>query len=197
MAGNLKLEGKVLKKAENLLKRFCEFLDKHEIPYVLEGGTLLGVMREKRLLPWDNDMDITVTEEYGQKLLSLRKEIWKIGFRVRERYHNKDLGPFKDGDLRLFKISTRKFYFFKDLGLLDIFVKKKENDKYFWVVGINNPVLKSVDARYYENFTTVDFQGSKLSIPKDYDDYLTCRYGDWRTPVKEWNFKKDDKAIVK
>ena len=30
------------------------------IPYWLEGGTLLGIIRENRLLPWDNDMDISM-----------------------------------------------------------------------------------------------------------------------------------------
>jgi len=26
---------------------------------------------------------------------------------------------------------------------------------------------------------------------------LTYRYGDWKTPIKKWNFKKDDRAIKK
>ena len=81
--------------------------------------------------------------------------------------------------------------------MLDIFIKTKESGKYFWVVGIKNPVLKSVEARYYENFSSVKFNDADLSIPYDYDDYLTCRYGAWKTPVKEWDFKKDDNAIVK
>ena len=83
------------------------------------------------------------------------------------------------------------------MGLLDIFIKKKDEGKYFWVVGIKNPVLKSVDAKFYDERTTIDFKGHKYFIPKDYEEYLTCRYGDWKIPQKEWNFKTDDKAIVK
>jgi len=29
-----------------------------------------------------------------------------------------------------------------------------------------------------------DFKGITLKIPRDYDEFLTFQYGDWRTPVK-------------
>lgn len=197
MSGTIKLEGKIAKIAEKMLIEICKVLEKQGIPYVLEGGTLLGIVRENRLLPWDNDLDITITDEYLKKLLKAKKYLWLAGYRTRIRFHNRDIGPFKTGQVRLIKISTRKFFFIKGIKLLDIFIKTKESGKYFWVVGIKNPVLKSVDSHYYENFSTINFNENKLSIPYDWDAYLTYRYGDWKTPVKEWNFKKDDNAIVK
>ena len=142
-------------------------------------------------------MDITITDNFLEDLLKTKKYLWWAGLRTRVRFHNRDLGPFKKGQPRLIKISTRKFFFIKDIKLLDIFIKTKESGKYYWVVGIKNPILKSVDARYYENFTKVNFREMDFSIPYDYNDYLTFRYGDWKKIVKEWNFKKDDNAIVK
>jgi phosphorylcholine metabolism protein LicD len=197
MSGDIKLEGKIAEIAEKMLLKICEILEKEKIPYVLEGGTLLGIVREKRLLPWDNDLDITITDDYLEKLLKAKKYMWLAGFRTRVRFHNRDIGPFKKGQVRLIKVSTRKFFFIKGIKLLDIFIKTKESGQYFWVVGVKNPVLKSAEARYYEKFATVGFNNAKLSIPYDFDDYLSYRYGDWKKPVKEWNFKKDDNAIVK
>jgi len=196
MSGNLKLEGEIAEIAEKMLIKICGVLKKRGIPYVLEGGTLLGIVREKRLLPWDNDLDITITDDYLKNLLKARKYMWLAGYRTRIKYHKNDIGPFKKGTVRMMKVSTRKFLFVKGIKLLDIFIKTKEAGKYFWVVGIKSPVLKSVDAHYYEKFSNVNFKGADLSVPYDLDDYLTSRYGDWKTPVKQWDFRKDDNAIV-
>ncbi len=197
MAGKLKLEGDLLNKALKMLKKVSNIFDDNSISYVLEGGTLLGIIRENRLLPWDNDLDITITEDFIPQLLKVRHKIWKAGFRTRIRYHKKNIGPFKKGEIRMMKIQTRKYYFFKDKSLLDIFIKRKSEGKYFWTVGAKNPVLKSVDAKFYENFSTVNFNDYNYSIPKEFEEYLTCRYGNWKITQKEWNFKKDDKAIIK
>lgn len=196
MSGDLKLEGRIAKIAEKMLVKICKVLEKQNIPYVLEGGTLLGIVRENRLLPWDNDLDITVTADYLEEVLQAKKFMWLAGYRTRVRFHTKDIGPFKKGQIRMIKVSTRKFFFVKGIKLLDIFIKTKQDGKYFWVVGIKNPVLKSVEAHFYEKFSTVKFSGTELSIPYNCDEYLTSRYGDWKTPIKVWDFKKDDNAIV-
>lgn len=58
-------------------------------------------------------------------------------------------------------------------------------------------MLKSVPCHYYENFARHNFEGYDYSIPAKTDEYLTCRYGDWRQTVKDYDYTKDDKAIVK
>jgi len=196
MSGSLKLVGEVAITAEKLMLTLCKMLNKRKIPYVLEGGTLLGIIREQRLLPWDNDVDLTITEDSLEDILKLRKFIWLAGYRTRVRTNNKDQGPCKKNSVRLMKVQTRKYVITKGFNLLDIFVKTKSDGKYFWTVGRKDPVLKSVEAHFYENLTTINFKNTELSIPRDYEDYLTARYGDWRTPVKEWDFQKDDKALV-
>jgi competence CoiA-like predicted nuclease len=79
---------------------------------------------------------------------------------------------------------------------LDIFIKREKNGFAYWSVSARNPVLKSVDAKFYRNRTTCTFLSEEFTIPQQTDEYLTFRYGDWRIPKKEWNFKKDDQAIV-
>ena len=194
MSGDLKLEGKNGVVAVKMLKRVSRILEKNNIPYILEAGTLLGVIRENRLLPWDNDVDVTITRPYEKCLL---KNIWKLrffGYQVRVKYYTKDLKFFKSKELRIIKIRyLNPFKFFRRDVVLDIFIKRKIGDEYYWTEGLNPPVLKAVPSTFYDNLTQIIFMNKKFSIPKDYKGYLECHYGkDWRIPVKEWDFRTSD-----
>lgn len=196
MAGNLKLTGKIADIALKMLLETCKVFDKYEIKYILEGGTLLGIIRENRLLPWDNDLDLTIKSPDLDKLIKARWSLWKRGFRTRIRYYKEDVGPFKKGEVKIMKIQTRKFFLFKGFTLLDVFIKKRVDDKYFWTVGGKKIVLKSAPANFYEELKKIDFNGYSYSIPEDVEEYLTYRYGKWQEPKKDWNYTKDDNAIV-
>lgn len=54
-----------------LLKEFDSICKKHHITYYLEGGSLLGAVRHKGFLPWDDDVDLCITRAEWQKLLAV------------------------------------------------------------------------------------------------------------------------------
>jgi len=48
----------------------------------------------------------------------------------------------------------------------------------------------------FNNFWTVILAGYRFNIPAQTEDYLILVYGEnWRTPVKEFNWKTDHKCI--
>ena len=89
-----------------------------------------------------------------------------------------------------------KYFVLKEYSLMDIFIKYDIDGKYQWTVSDKKPVLKKSPKRYYDERTYYKFKDQKYAVPKDYIGYLRYHYGeDWKTPIKEWNFRTDDNCI--
>ena len=61
---NKKLSLKEVQKYEfEILEYFKEFCEKHNLRYYLAGGTLIGAVRHKGFIPWDDDVDVYMPYE--------------------------------------------------------------------------------------------------------------------------------------
>lgn len=59
---------------KKILYETVKFLDKNHIKYYLWGGTLLGAIRHKGFIPWDDDIDIIVPRPDYNRMINLLNE---------------------------------------------------------------------------------------------------------------------------
>ena len=58
-----------------------DIFDRHDIPYFICAGTLLGALRNKGFIPWDDDFDLYCFDDYYDKALeALNEELPKNMF---------------------------------------------------------------------------------------------------------------------
>ena len=65
----------------NIAEVFDKICAKHDIPYYMLGGTMLGAIRHKGFIPWDDDMDFGVPFEHYSRLINILEEELPQGMR--------------------------------------------------------------------------------------------------------------------
>ena len=57
----------------DILYKFVEICKEYNLRYYLSGGTLLGAIRHKGFIPWDDDIDLAMPRKDFMKLVELSK----------------------------------------------------------------------------------------------------------------------------
>ena len=57
-----------------IAKNFDQICRKHQIPYFMLGGTMLGAIRHHGFIPWDDDMDFGIPRPFYQTFINVAKK---------------------------------------------------------------------------------------------------------------------------
>lgn len=150
------------------LRAIKQCFDEAKIPFFLISGTLLGCIREGKLLGHDKDIDIGVWGEHA--ITDLMSVIRDSGcFYVLPSYSQ---------DILVVRHTN---------GVtIDVFRHYREPDDYWHAGGKSSWHNSPFELMPYH------FLGENYLIPKDYDLYLTENYGDdWRIPKIDFDSALD------
>jgi len=103
----------------------------------------------------------------------VERKMKKLGFLRKVRF-------FKKNNIRILSIENKQ----KNI-LLEIFFKYEKNNSFYWAA---YGKIKSVPKTFIQQgLQEINFHGLTVTIPKDYNNYLTYLYEDWKTPNKEYS----------
>ena len=151
-----------------ILKDTFNVLNSINAKFWLTGGSLLGAIRDKQFIAWDDDIDITMmVEEFHSVMFDLKKKLIANGFIVRLTNSKKfpKVSFFKNG----FKVS---------IGAL---LKRGK-----WRIRS----LTRCPAYLFESEEFIYFKDMKFRVPSPVNDYLTHVYGDWNTVNKSSKYNE-------
>lgn len=193
---------KILEADRRLFLKTVAVLEKAGIPYFLEGGTLLGIVRDNDLLPWDHDIDLSVDSKNARKIRRLKWHFYRMGHKLSVRKSPSTYGPFKKGDIILIKIKPVWRHLKKEFSnikasearflVCDIFVKYSAETHTYWQAEEKTMRVKK---EHYQSFDVKTFRGIDLRLPANHEKYLTEKYGNWHIPKKDWQAGKDEQTI--
>lgn len=169
-----------------VIKLIQELLE-NEVLFYFDAGTLLGIIREGKLLKHDCDIDIAVQGFDQKEVMRVRQLFLSNNFKLERSFSIEGIGIVEDA----FSILNFRF---------DVFYIQRENEKEYYYAMYRNPQLANdPDIRKRNviklSFTPilavkkVDLEGVFVNVPENPELYLQERYGEnWRIPDKYFEF---------
>jgi phosphorylcholine metabolism protein LicD len=196
-----------------LLKKTVAMLERNNIDYYIDGGTLLGAKRDGEIIKWDDDADIIILGSLkdvektdnldwlkvvgGWKLFDTKNEYpvktWKLHCQNVKKNNIKLSRPqiYKEGSKTYVKGAKCDYSVpFIDVNVIDYdddgYLKYIEGNKQYW------GTMHKVSTVF--PLTEIEIRGTKFKAPNNIHQYLMTEYGEYWT-VKKYNhgFNKEFK----
>jgi putative licD-family phosphotransferase len=107
----------------SILKEFISICEENNLTYYALGGTLLGAVRHKGFIPWDDDIDIGMPREDYEKFKKLAPHVLPGNLRIFNNPMNLDITQLVDKNV-VVKIANSESNVFIDIFPLDGYPEK-------------------------------------------------------------------------
>jgi len=201
------------KEAIKTIKMLIDIFERNNIEYWFDYGSLLGIIRNKKFIPWDTDLEPYIRFKDKRTPFILIDELEAKGFEVK-------MCPFSRGYSKGIDIMEREGYASMSIG----FFKDTYKARFFGWICYHLPtfiriwIIKFMQRHYSESksevirpkeqadrdtnrisswvracfpvffcgkLKKVDFYDFKVSVPGKAEELLLMRYGeDWKIPKK-------------
>lgn len=158
------------------LEYIADLLKFHKIPFWILSGTLIGALRNGKIIPWDHDFDLGVWMHDVPKVLALKQEIRKAGFGFNSN-------RYEQGGYYRFAIHSSQDCSF--------------HGDFFPFVVKNNIAYTPWDSNYFhytkelENLTEIKFEGRLYPCAQNAVEPIKRAWPDWKV-LKPYH--QDDKG---
>jgi len=93
-----------------ILKEIDRVCKKNDIPYHLDSGTLLGAVRHKGFIPWDDDLDIGMTRPNYERFLKVARS------ELDDRFYCLNWHDYDDYGLAFAKVKRKNTLYVENLA---------------------------------------------------------------------------------
>ncbi|HEX0860391.1 TPA: LicD family protein [Streptococcus pneumoniae] len=114
---------KIQSKELELLKVLTNICEENNLTYYALGGTLLGAVRHKGFIPWDDDIDIGMPREDYEKFKILAPNLLPSNLKIVNNPLNLDITQLVDKNV-IVKIANSESNVFIDIFPLDGYLEK-------------------------------------------------------------------------
>lgn len=190
-------------KATDLLAALTKILDDNHLRYYAVFGTLLGAVRHKGFIPWDDDVDIAMPRPDYERFLSISQNVVPSPYLLKER-----------------SLCDKYNFFFAKFVNRDIPIEPNEPDRHIYsdnphlwidifpIDGI--PADRSEQKRYTKKILSLKkwykYSILDLSFPRKKLDTFIIRilqlfldterlYADFSSLVSQYNYEKSDCVV--
>lgn len=164
--------------AENCLKEIVDMFNKNDITYYLDYGTLLGIVRDGKLIEWDDDLDFKISNSDVIRVQEIMEQYSESFYTKHGLTIEKNIYEKSDR-----KINNMCFTIIKDAQSVDID---------FFVMYYKEDTVHQGDyifpRHFFESKEMIQWNGISVSVPNDVAGYLTHVYGDWKVPKQFFTF---------
>ena len=178
-------------KVKNLLINTQICFDKLNIKFLPMYGTLLGLVRHKGIIPWDDDIDISIDKKYFDVIMKNNDIFSKYGLEVYLWKYNKKMSFIKIFYKNEKKISIHEWSW----PFIDVFGYYEKDNKFY--VENNEGDNYKLNKEDILPFKSNLFENIPMNMPNNVDNVLNSLYGnDWENICYSSSFDHKNQKVI-